>query len=76
MDGWLIVVETERMGGGSLLREIYAVREQSPVQAQEIVHNAARTSDERVILWTAISSDFLDVFDVPQGGCRRVQALS
>jgi hypothetical protein len=76
MGGWLIVVETERMGGGSPLRQIYAVREADPVQAQIIVAEAANTTDERLIAWTPISNDFLDVFGVQNGKCRCVQAVS
>ena len=76
MSGWLVVIETKRLGRGGDLREVYAVNEPLQPLALATVVKAARVLDERVIGWAPISDEFLKVFDVPEGECRRVQAVS
>lgn len=77
MSGWLIRVETQRLGGGEEMREIYAVNEPNPILALEIVAKQLDTSpDQGVHTWIPISDDFLEVFNVPIGECRHVIAVA
>jgi hypothetical protein len=74
--GWMVAVDTERMGGGHRLTELYAVWDPDPTQAVALVMARAKVVDEKVTALYHVSDSVLACLNVPEGECRIVQAVS
>jgi hypothetical protein len=74
--GWMVSVETERMGGGHRLTELYAVWDPDPTHAVALVMVRAKVLDEKVTALYHVSDSVLASLDVPEGECRLVKAVS
>jgi hypothetical protein len=73
--GWMVAVDTERMGGGRRLTELYAVWDPDPTQAVALVMGRAKVLDEKVTALYHVSDSVLACLNVPEGDCRLVQAV-
>jgi hypothetical protein len=74
--GWMVVVDTERMGGGHRLTELYAVWDPDPTRAVALVLARAKVLDEKVTALHHVSDGVLACLEVPEGECRLVRAVS
>ena len=72
----MVSVETERMGGGHRLTELYAVWDPDPTHAVALVMVRAKVLDEKVTALYHVSDSVLASLDVPEGECRLVKAVS
>lgn len=75
MNGWMIEVETERMGGGKPLREIYAAHDPDEGQSVALVKARAKVQDSKVFCRAKVPEAVLKALEVPVGECRLVHAI-
>lgn len=72
----MVCVETQRIGGGKPLAELYAVYDSSQGKALSLVKVRARVLDETVTLLCELSEAALIGLKVPKGEVRLVRAVS
>jgi hypothetical protein len=69
--GWIVAV-----ADGRRLTELYAVWESDPTRAVALVMLRANVVDQKVTALYHVTDSVFACLEVPEGECRRVQAVS